>query len=61
MEKYKGVCVVCEEQKQRGIYVYHRFICTTCEQRILNTPPEDPSYSQLVQKLKDASASTMST
>ena len=34
-ERREEVCVICEEQKDKGIHLYTSFICTKCEQDII--------------------------
>ncbi|TDQ34254.1 sigma factor G inhibitor Gin [Aureibacillus halotolerans] len=54
-------CVICEQTKDRGIYLYNRYICYDCEQVILQTQPEDEEYKTIVKKLKGLAHSTLST
>ncbi|KMY55939.1 hypothetical protein AC623_20015 [Bacillus sp. FJAT-27231] len=49
---YKGkTCVVCEEEKEDGMYVYTAFVCWECEREIVQTEPGTEKYEQLVKKL----------
>ncbi len=50
----KDPCVICNEPKQAGIYLYTSFICTDCEQKMIHTDPGDPAYKEFVDKLKKA-------
>ena len=43
-EPKEEVCVICEEQKDKGIHLYTSFICTKCEQDIIMTDTNDPKY-----------------
>lgn len=54
MEKVlmKHCCGVCEEEKERGIHIYHIFICESCEREIVQTEPEQTEYSNFVEKLR---------
>jgi uncharacterized protein (DUF983 family) len=45
-------CVVCEENKLKGIHLYTAFICMDCEEDILITETDDPKYKYYLQKLK---------
>ncbi|GAA5417911.1 anti-sigma-G factor Gin [Paraliobacillus ryukyuensis] len=45
-------CDVCHKGQKAGIHLYHLFICESCEQKIIKTNPEDPSYAYFVNKLK---------
>ncbi|WP_112179084.1 MULTISPECIES: sigma factor G inhibitor Gin [Paraliobacillus] len=53
------ICIVCDKEKEEGINVYNLFICSHCEQKIVQTEPEDPSYSYFVEKLKRMNQSTL--
>lgn len=54
MEKVlmKQCCGICEEEKERGINIYHMFICETCEREIVQTDPEQTEYTNFVEKLR---------
>ncbi|MBD8071041.1 sigma factor G inhibitor Gin [Bacillus sp. PS06] len=45
-------CVICEEQKQRGIHLYTKFICTDCEKDMIQTETNDPKYLYYLKKLR---------
>lgn len=45
-------CIVCEEQKEKGIHLYTSFICIDCEKDILATQTFDPKYKFYLQKLR---------
>lgn len=45
-------CIICEEQKERGIHLYKTFICTACEYNIIHTEPREEKYNYYVRKLK---------
>lgn len=55
----KHTCIVCDKEKDKGINVYNLFICFQCEQKIIQTEPEDPSYAYFVEKLKRMNQSTL--
>lgn len=48
----KNYCTICDLEKEKGIYLFHLFICQQCEEKIIRTAPEDPSYGYFVNKLK---------
>lgn len=45
-------CVVCDKEKSVGYYLYHSFICTDCEKKIIETDSSDPAYQVYVEKLR---------
>lgn len=45
-------CVICEEQKRKGIHLYTSFICMDCEKDIITTDTNDPKYKYYLKKLK---------
>lgn len=45
-------CIVCEEQKEKGIHLYTSFICKECEGTMLQTDVEDPKYKFYLQQLR---------
>jgi hypothetical protein len=47
-------CVICEEEKHRGIHLYTKFICTDCEKDMIQTETNDPKYLYYLTKLKNA-------
>jgi hypothetical protein len=49
-------CVICEEQKDKGIHLYTSFICTKCEQDIIMTDTNDPKYKYFLNKLRKITA-----
>lgn len=53
---YGGVgmdnCIVCQEKGKLGYYLYHSFICTDCEQKMIETDPKDPRYQFFIDKLR---------
>ncbi|OZI12144.1 hypothetical protein CEW92_08240 [Bacillaceae bacterium SAS-127] len=46
------ICMVCEQNKQEGIYIYQAFICKECERKVLQTEPEEEAYAHFVKKLR---------
>lgn len=49
---YEKICVVCEQLKDKGIYLYTSFICTECEKDIISTDTSDPQYKFFLKKLR---------
>ena len=50
----KDSCVICNQSKPDGIYLYTSFICIDCEKRMVHTDTSDPAYKEFVDKLKKA-------
>ncbi|MFS0865365.1 sigma factor G inhibitor Gin [Fredinandcohnia sp. 179-A 10B2 NHS] len=48
-------CIICEQEKHRGIHLYTRFICLDCEKDIIHTETNDPKYQYYLTKLKKVS------
>lgn len=46
-------CGICEESKEKGIYIYKLFICHECEQNMVQTKPREDKYEYYLQKLKN--------
>ncbi|MFS8650952.1 MAG: sigma factor G inhibitor Gin [Caldibacillus sp.] len=51
-QKEKRICIICEKEKQEGYSILHSFICTECEQQLIQTEPADPHYQFYVKQLK---------
>jgi len=51
-------CVICEEKKAEGIFLYTIFICTQCEYNIIHTNVREEKYNYYVKKLKHINSST---
>lgn len=45
-------CVICEDEKLRGIHLYTSFICTDCEHDLIKTDTDDPKYKYYLHQLK---------
>lgn len=45
-------CLICDEEKERGIHILAHFICEVCEQNIRLTEPEDERYQYYIEKLR---------
>ncbi|MEC2113494.1 anti-sigma-G factor [Bacillus stercoris] len=50
--KLNHTCVICDQEKNRGIHLYTKFICLDCERKIISTSTSDPDYAFYVKKLK---------
>lgn len=50
--QYEETCVICEKLKPRGIHLYTSFICTECENDMIQTETSDPKYKYFLNKLK---------
>ncbi|QHS23864.1 hypothetical protein GWK91_13330 [Virgibacillus sp. MSP4-1] len=48
----KKLCNVCNKEKTKGIKVYTAFICSDCEQEMIQTEPGDENYQYFVDRLK---------
>lgn len=50
--KENKICIICEKEKQEGYFLLHSFICSHCEQQIVQTEPDDPLYLFYVRQLR---------
>lgn len=48
-------CMICEEQKINGIYLYTTFICEQCEHNMVHTDAREVKYRYYIEKLKNIS------
>lgn len=48
-------CGICEETKEKGIFLYRLFICFECEQNMVHTEPREEKYNYYLRKLKNMS------
>ncbi|KJE27699.1 sigma factor G inhibitor Gin [Geobacillus thermoleovorans] len=46
------VCIVCEQEKKEGIFLFGHFLCLDCNQAIVQTNTDDPNYSFYVRQLR---------
>lgn len=51
-EQHGENCVICEQDKLKGIHLYTSFICIDCEKRIISTDTSDPQYKFFLRKLR---------
>jgi hypothetical protein len=45
-------CLICEQEKENGIYLLNYFICRSCEKDIVNTEADDRGYKYYLDRLK---------
>lgn len=45
-------CHICDTNQSRGIYIFHVYVCESCQEKIITTDPEDPNYHYFVNKLR---------
>lgn len=43
--KLNHTCVICDQEKNRGIHLYTKFICLDCERKVISTSTSDPDYA----------------
>lgn len=46
-------CLICEEKGEIGIHICDRFICESCEQKLVKTDTRDESYSYYLEKMRN--------
>ena len=49
---FEETCVICENQKTKGIHLYTSFICADCEHELIQTDTGDPKYKHFLKQLK---------
>ena len=49
---YEETCVICENHKPKGIHLYTSFICTECENDLIQTETNDPKYKYFLKQLR---------
>lgn len=49
----KGMCYVCEKESDQGIYVLGKFLCTDCQNKLINLSPIDEDYNFYRSKMID--------
>lgn len=52
MKSQNEVCIVCETERKKGIYVYNNLICYECEKDMVNTETNDPKYIYYLKQLR---------
>jgi hypothetical protein len=45
-------CIICQEERRDGLELRGKFICTMCEQEIVDTSVADPKYLYFLSRLK---------
>ncbi|MCU9615313.1 sigma factor G inhibitor Gin [Caldibacillus lycopersici] len=48
----KEKCIICEQQKEHGYFLYNSFICRECEKDIVQTETDQPLYKFYVNQMK---------
>jgi hypothetical protein len=48
-------CVVCEKSGSNGIWLWNKFLCETCERKIVSTDTDDEHYNFYLSRLKKVS------
>lgn len=56
VRKTGEICLICEERKEDGIHICHRFICESCERKLVNTDTGDDRYVYYLKKLRNLCA-----
>ncbi|WP_087946614.1 sigma factor G inhibitor Gin [Neobacillus bataviensis] len=51
-KQYVETCVICESLKPKGIHLYTSFICTECENDLIQTDTNDPKYKHFLKQLR---------
>ncbi|WP_335872073.1 sigma factor G inhibitor Gin [Bacillus sp. 2205SS5-2] len=49
---YGETCIICSDEKTKGIHLYTSFICFDCERAMIHSETKDPDYSFYVHQLK---------
>ncbi|WLD93439.1 sigma factor G inhibitor Gin [Alkalihalobacillus sp. AL-G] len=45
-------CMVCEKKAEKGIHIFHHFLCCNCEQKMISTDTDDEEYQYFIEKLR---------
>ncbi|WP_374049103.1 sigma factor G inhibitor Gin [Neobacillus sp. OS1-32] len=51
-QRFEEKCVICENQKTKGIHLYTSFICSDCEHELIQTDTNNPKYKYFLKQLK---------
>ncbi|WP_331000871.1 sigma factor G inhibitor Gin [Radiobacillus kanasensis] len=57
--EHSETCGICEQEKTKGIHLYTLFVCSECEQDMIQTEPNDEKYKYYLKKLKDINRPTL--
>jgi hypothetical protein len=53
LEQIKPIhCIICNDEHFEGIQLLDQFICTSCEQEMVQTDVDDPKYLYYVYQLR---------
>ena len=55
----KKTCGVCDQDREKGFYLYNLFICSECEQKIIHTEPNQAQYQYYLKKLRGINKSKL--
>ncbi|ADU28320.1 sigma factor G inhibitor Gin [Evansella cellulosilytica] len=60
-KKYESLkeCLICEEEKGKGIHLLNYFICTECEHDIVTSDTDNSSYRYYLNRLKKVKEALM--
>lgn len=53
VRKPEETCLICEEKSDTGIHICDRFICESCEQKMVRTDTRDASYAYYLEKMRN--------
>lgn len=45
-------CVICEQNKDKGIHIYTLFICSDCEKEMISTDTSEEKYKHYLTQLR---------
>ncbi|MBM7650328.1 hypothetical protein JOC78_003314 [Bacillus ectoiniformans] len=51
-QEVKSSCIICDQEKAEGIYIYTSFVCHECQQEMVEADPADEAYRYYIDKLK---------
>lgn len=52
MKMKAKLCIVCDTNKEIGVFIWDRFICMDCEQEIIRTDVEDEKYTYFIHRMR---------
>lgn len=47
-----GTCIICNVDKERGIYILTEFMCEECQNEIVKTDVSDEKYPFFINQMK---------
>ncbi|UCZ53287.1 sigma factor G inhibitor Gin [Bacillus shivajii] len=51
-QEHSQECLICKEEKQKGIHLLTYFICKNCEKNVVESVAEDDDYQHYVEQLR---------